>query len=227
MKRVLVVLAVLGVVAAWPAASGAATFKGTVVAKERGKLLVASPAGVIRAVSGRATPGARVSVTGGSATVVGRTHTARVRGVVIRRIGAVMYISSNHHVVAVRNAKTRKLSSASDTTPAPTTPTAPAPGDVVTTDVTIANGGLDEDDSETVGHASSVEIQAQIVSVGVGTVTLLINGAQVPVSLPAGLTLPASVVGQMVSLRLNLDEQSGDEGDDQGDDDHGDGGDDD
>jgi hypothetical protein len=207
MKRVLFVLAVLGVMAALPATSGAGTFKGTVVAKERGKLLVASPSGVIRAVSGRATLGARVTVNGGSATVVGRTRTAHVRGVVIRRIGAVMYISSNHHVVAVRNAKTRKLSSAAVTTPAPTTPTTPAAGDVVASTVTVTSTGLDEDETDTVGHAASVQIQAQIVKVAAGSVTLLISGKEVSVNLPSGLTLPASLVGQTVTLNLNTDDQ--------------------
>ena len=230
MKRVLVVLAILGALAAWPAASGAATFKGTVVAKERGKLLVASPAGLLRAVSGRAALGARVSVSGGSAKVVGRAHTAHLRGVVIRRLGGMMYISSNHHVVAVRNAKTRQLSSANDTTPAPTTPTttaAPAAGDVVSTTVTVTNSGLDEDSTDTVGHQGSVQIQAQVVSVAAGTVTLLINGTQVPVNLPAGLTLPSTLVGQTVTLTLNTDEQNGDnndQGDDQEEGDNGDGG---
>jgi hypothetical protein len=207
MKRVLFVLAVLGVMAALPATSGAGTFKGTVVAKERGKLLVASPSGVIRAVSGRATLGARVTVNGGSATVVGRTRTAHVRGVVIRRIGAVMYISSNHHVVAVRNAKTRKLSSAAVTTPAPTTPPTPAAGDVVASTVTVTSTGLDEDETDTVGHAASVQIQAQIVKVAAGSVTLLISGKEVSVNLPSGLTLPASLVGQTVTLNLNTDDQ--------------------
>jgi hypothetical protein len=230
MKRAFVILAILGAVAAWPAASGAATFKGTVVAKERGKLLVASPAGLVRAVSGRAALGARVIVNGGSAKVVGRAHTAHLRGVVIRRLGATMYISSNHHVVAVRNAKTRLLSSANDTTPAPTTPTTPTTptaGAVVSTTVTVTDTGLDEDQTDVVGHQGSVQIQAQVVSVAAGTVTLLINGTQVPVNLPAGLTLPATLVGQTVTLTLNTDEQDGDnnqQGDDQQEGDNGDDG---
>jgi hypothetical protein len=85
--------------------------------------------------------------------------------------------------------------------------------------VTVTNTGLDEDETETVGHQGSVQIQAQVVSVAAGTVTLLINGTQVPVNLPAGLTLPSSLVGQTVTLTLN----TGDQGDDdQGDDDQGD-----
>jgi hypothetical protein len=56
-------------------------------------------------------------------------------------------------------------------------------------------------------------------------VTLLINGAQVPVSLPAGLTLPASLVGQTVSLTLNLDDQNEqDDSTDEQDGNNGDGG---
>jgi hypothetical protein len=235
MKRVLVVVAALGVLAAWPATSGAATFKGTVVAKERGKLLVASPSGIIQAVSGRAVLGSRVAVSGGSARVVGRAQTARIRGVVIRSIGTTMYISSNHHVVAVRHAKARKLASANDTTPVPTTPTTaptttttpalPTAGTNVVVNTAVGQNGLDEDDLEVTGHTGTVVVQAQIVAVGAGTVTLLINGAQVPVSLPAGLTLPASLVGQTVSLTLNLDDQNGEQ-DEQDDDNGGGGGDD-
>jgi hypothetical protein len=146
----------------------------------------------------------------------------------------MMYISSNHHVVAVRNAKTRQLSSANDTTPVPGTPTtapstttAPAPGDVVSTTVTVTNNGLDEDETDTVGHQGSVQIQAQITKVAAGTVSLLINGKEVSVNLPAGLTLPASLVGQTVTLTLNTDEQDGDnndQGDDQQEGDNSDGG---
>lgn len=221
MKRLLLVLALLGVAAAAPASSGAATFGGTVVAKERGKLLVASPAGLVRAVSGRATLGARVSVDAGRVKVVGRASTARVRGVVIRRLGAMMYISSNGHAIAVRSARTRALSSATDTTPAAgTTTTVPAPGDVVSTTVTVTTDGLDEDETDTVGHQGAVQIQAQVVAVSAGTVTLLVNGVQVPVNLPAGLTLPSSLVGQTVSLALNADDQD-DDNSDQDDDEDG------
>jgi hypothetical protein len=224
MKRLLLVFAALGVLAAWPATSGAATFKGTVVAKERGKLLVASPSGLIQAVSGRAALGSRVAVSGGRAQVVGRATTARIRGIVIRSIGTTMYISSNHHVVAVHHAKVRTLASANDTTPVPGAPTTPpstttapvvTPGANVAVTATVTPNGLDEDDLEVTGHTASTVIQAQIVFVGPGTVTLLINGAQVPVSLPGGLTLPASLVGQTVSLTLNLDEQNGDNNDEQ------------
>ena len=219
MKRVLLVLAVLGVAAAWSASAGAASpFKGTVVAKEHGKLVVASNAGALRAVSGRAAVGARILMTPAGAKVLGHARVAKVRGVVIRRIGATTFIANNRHVVAVRKAR---LLAAAD------------PGDVVTASVRIHDDDLDEDDMDIVGHANSVVIQAQVAAVGAGTVTLLINGTQVPLSLPAGLTLPASLVGQTVSLTVRIDDRNNvevedeneieHENNDEDDDDHHDG----
>jgi hypothetical protein len=52
-------------------------------------------------------------------------------------------------------------------------------------------------------------------------VTLSVNGQSLTVNLPAGLTLPASVVGQTVTFTVSL---KGRGDDDQGDDDGGDGG---
>ena len=229
MKKLSLVFAVAAVVAVWPASSGAATFNGVVVAKQRGALLVAAPNGVVQAVAGRASIGSRVAVASGRVTVVGRAHVARVRGIVVRRVGATMFLSSNRHLVAVHTG--RVLASASDTTPPPTTPpatpTAPAPGSVVSTQVTIQNGGeLDEDNSQVVGqsNASSLQVQAVVASVGAGTVTLTVGTQTLTVPLPAGLTLPASIVGQTVTLSLDL--SGGQNGDDNGDqnDDNGDNG---
>ena len=224
MKRLSLIVAVAAVVAVWPASSGAATFKGVVVAKQRGALLVASPAGVVTAVTGRASIGSRVTISGGRVSVVGRAHVARVRGIVVRRVGATMFLSSNRHLVAVHTG--RMLASASDTTPAPpatpTTPaTTPAPGDVVSAQVTIGNGGeLDEDSSEDLGssNASSLQVQAVVAAVGPGTVTLTVGTQTLTVPLPAGLTLPASMVGQTVTLSLDLKGQNGDDANDSNDD---------
>src|SRR5690348_9178071 len=118
---VLVVLAA-AVAAFWPAAGSAGTFHGIVVAKQGRTLLAASPSGVIRAVAGRAVIGSRVAVSSGRATVVGRASTAHIRGIVVRRIGTTLILSSNRHLVAIRHA--RVLADATPTTPA-------APGAVV------------------------------------------------------------------------------------------------
>ncbi|HWX09120.1 MAG TPA: hypothetical protein VNY33_04000 [Gaiellaceae bacterium] len=220
MKRLSLIFAVAAVVAVWPASSGAATFTGVVVAKQHGALLVASPAGVVTAVTGRASIGSRVTVSGGSVTVVGRAHVARVRGIVVRRVGATMFLSSNRHLVAVHTG--RVLASVNDTTPPPTTPapTTPATGDNVSAQVTIGNGGeLDESSVENLGssNASSLQVQAVVASVGPGTVTLTVGTQTLTVPLPAGLTLPASMVGQTVTLSLELNGQSGQNGDDSND----------
>src|SRR5256885_13556205 len=189
LKFVLPVLALAAAGAAfWPAAGGAATFKGIVVAKEHGTLLVTSPSGVVRAVSGRAAVGSRVAVTGRTATVVGRAHVARVRGIVVRRVGATMFLSSNRHLVAVRTG--RAPASANDTPPSP-----PAPGTVVSSQVTIENGELDEDDVDVVGqtNASSLQVQAVVAAVGPGAAALTPRPQTLTGALPARPTLPASV----------------------------------
>jgi hypothetical protein len=225
MKRLALMVAATAALGVWPAASNAATFKGVVVAKQRGALLVASPAGAIRAVSGSASVGARVVLSGGHATVVGRAQTAHVRGIVVRRVGAIVFLSSNRHLVAVHTG--RRLAAASDTTPAPATPTTPQPGDVVSSQVTIRNGELDEDSSEDLGSscAGSLQVQATVSAIGAGTVTLTVGTQTLTVPLPGGLTLPASLVGQTVTLSLSLNGNGNDdENDDGGNGDNGDGG---
>jgi hypothetical protein len=216
LKGIFLLVAVAATVAAfWPAAGSAATFRGVVVAKQRGTLLVASPSGLVRSIAGRASLGSRVVFTTHGAAVVGHTQRAQIRGIVIRRIGTTLILSSNTHLVAIHKARVM-----SDTTP--TTPTTPAPGSVVSTTVGITNGRLDEEDEDEVGQvsASSIQVQAVVSAVGVGTVTLNIQGQTLVVPLPAGLTFASSIVGQTVTISLSL---AGND-DDQGDDDGGDGG---
>jgi hypothetical protein len=219
LKGVLAVLVVAAAGAAfWPAAGGAATFKGVVVARQHGSLLVTSQSGVVRAVRGRAAVGSRVVVTGAGAAVVGRARTALVRGIVVRRVGTTMFLSSNRHLLAIHNA--RRLA---DSSPTPTTP---QPGAVVSAEVSVANGDLEEQDEQEVGqvNSSSIQVQATISAVGVGTVTLNVQGQTLTVQLPGGLTLPASLVGQTVTISLSLD-QGGDGTNDGGSNDGGGGGD--
>ena len=207
MKNWIVILVALaGAVAAfWPAAAGASGLNGIVVAKQHGSLLVVSPAGALRTVHARADVGARLMGT----TVIGRATHARIHGIVVRRIGTTLILSSNRHLLAIPNRVGRRLTG---TAPAPT-----VPGAVVNADVTIANGTIEEVDEDEVGvvNASTLTIQATVKAVVAGSVTLDVQGQSVTVPLPAGLTLPASLVGQTVTLNVALDDQ-------QGDDDHGD-----
>ena len=199
MKRLLPLLTVIAALGAWPAAGSASTFKGIVVAHEGAHVLVASPSGLVRSFAGHESVGSRVNVSGGQVDVVGRSHTAHVRGVVVRRRGATMFLSSNRHLLAVQ-----------DTTPSTPTPTQ---GQVVSSTVAIgSNGQLDDEEDTSLGQAqsSSLQLQAVVASVGNGTVTLTVNGQTLTLPLPAGLTLPASLIGQTVTITVDLGGQGGD-----------------
>ena len=194
-------------VALWPAAGGARTLSGVVVARAHGTVLVASAAGRVRAVRGSAAIGSRITVAAGHATVVGRATRAHLRGIVLRHVGRTMFISSNHHLLALHS---------SDTTPAP-------PGTVISAQVDIANGELDEQDEDDVGQVANgtIAVQGTVTAVAAGSVTLSVGGQSLTVPLPAGLTLPASLVGQTVTIQVSLagagdDDQGDDEGDDDG-----------
>jgi hypothetical protein len=217
MKRLLFIAAIVGAAGAIPAAAGAGTtFKGVVVGHLRGAVLVSPASGLVRAFSGNAAVGSRVEFAGGRLVVVGRSHTALVRGIVVRRIGTTMFLSSNKHLVAIHTG--RRLASASDTTPTPTSPTTPTTGDNVAAQVTVGNNGqLDEENEDDFGPSgdNAIQVQAVVAAVGTGTVTLTVNGQTLVVPLPAGLTLPSSFVGQTVTLNLSLHGQN-----DQGDDDN-------
>jgi hypothetical protein len=216
LKGLVLLVAVAGTVAAlWPAAGSAATVRGVVVAKQRGTMLVASPSGIVSALPGSAAVGSRITFTSGHARVVGHARIAHLHGIVVRRIGSTMILSSNTHLVAIH--KARLLA---DTNP--TTPTAPQPGAVVNTTVTTANGELDEEDEVQVGQVANnnIQVQAVVAAVGTGTLTLTVQGQSLVVPLPAGLTFSASIVGQTVTISLTL----ADNNDDQGDDNSGDGG---
>jgi hypothetical protein len=180
-------------------------------------LLVASPAGTLRAVHAQASIGSRLVLRGSAATVVGRARHATIRGIVVRQLGTTLILSSNHNLIAIPNRVGRRLAAAT-TTPAP-----PAPGTVVTTDVSIANGTLEEDDEHAVGQvgSSSIAVTATIKAVAAGSVTLDVQGQSVTVPLPGGLTLPATLVGQTVTINLSLSGGNDQSGNDQGDDDQG------
>ena len=217
LKALLLLAVVSGIATAmWPATGSAATFRGIVVAREHGTMLVASPTGLVRAVSGSAAVGARVVVGAARTTVIGRSSKAHIRGIVVRRTGATLFVSSNRHLLALHTA--RVLAG-----PAPA-----APGTIISAQVGIANGQLDEQDETDVGQVASntITVQATVAAVAAGSVTLTVQGQTLTVPLPAGLTLPASLVGQTVTIQLSLGETDNQGDDDQGEDNGGGGGDD-
>jgi hypothetical protein len=210
MKRLVPVIALAAAAAAlWPSAGGASIFKGTVVASQRGTLLVASPSGALSAVHGHAKLGSRIALRGGRPVVVGHTHHATIRGIVVRMIGTTLVLSSNHHLIAIPNRVGRRLADAE--------PSTPTPGAVVTTNVSIQNDELEQDDETQVGQVNTgtLTVQATIKSIAAGSVTLDVQGQSVTLQLPAGLTLPASLVNQTVTINVSLSNN------DRGDDAHG------
>lgn len=213
-----IALLVLVAAAAWPAAGNAATLHGVVVGRQHGLLLVATPGGLVQAVRGHAAIGSRLAGT----RVVGRATRVRIHGVVVQRVGTTVFLSSNRHLLALH---TRGLAASP---PGPTLgpPTSSiGTGSVVDATVGVkSNGELDEQDETQVGQVSgNLPVQATVTAVGAGTVTLTVNGQSVTVNLPAGLTLPSTLVGQTVTLTVSLGDNGGD---DQGGDDGGGGGDD-
>jgi hypothetical protein len=216
-KFAFIAASLVAALAAGPAsaANRAAPFTGVVVGSQHGLLLVASPSGVVRPFAGQMTIGERISIVGKRIHLIGRVHRAVLRGIVVRHRGNLTFLSAAHHVLVVRSGA-RSVASARDA--------APAPGTVVQDTVGItATGELDEENEDDVGTSTQVAVQAVVTAVGTGTVTITVNGQALTIPLPAGLTLPASVVGSTITLNLSFaDGQAnarpqGD--DDQGDDD--------
>ncbi len=231
MKKLILVTAVVAAFA-FPTGALAGTFTGVVVGKSGSNIAVASNSGTVRTVHTRAHPrlGARVRVNGAAVRILGLAHRARIHAVVVKRVGGATLVAAGRSLLAIRSSG-RRLSSL--------TGSGPATGAVVNSTVDIANGQLTQQSMQVVGQTGSARVQAQVTAVGPGTITVLVNGQPFSISLPAGIQLPASLVGQFVTLNLTLaqsgatatagddnenenDDQDEDQNDDQGDDDHGD-----
>lgn len=219
MKKLILVTA-FAAAFAFPTDAFARTFTGVVVGKSGSNMAVASTSGVVRTVHTRAHPriGARVRVNGSAVRFLGLAHRARIHAVVVRRAGNATLVAAGRTLLAIRSSG-RRLSSLSGSRP--------STGAVVNTTVGIANGQLSEQSMQVVGHTGSVTVQAQVTAVAPGSITVLVNGQPFSISLPAGIQLPASLVGQFVTLNLRLaqaenaeDEDNDDQGEDE-DDDHG------
>jgi len=206
MKHLLFASAVIAAaLALLPAAAGASAAHGVVVARSHGKLLVATRSGSVFHMKGHASVGSRLV----GRQVVGRASRARIHGVVVAHKGSTMFVASNRHLLAIR---TGSRSSSSAT-----------PGTVVTSTVAVhQNGQLDQQSQTDDGQdcSSSVQVQATVAAVGAGTITLVVNGQDITVNLPAGLTLPQSLVGQTVTVDVSVGQGSDNQRDDdcQGDD---------
>ena len=138
MKKLLLPV-VITAAAVFPTSALAGTFSGTVVASAGGKVAVAAKSGIVRTVHTRAHPrlGAVVRVTGSAVRSVGLAHHARIHGVVVKRVQGITFVSAGGTLLAIRSHAGRRLASLSASSD-------PAPGTVVTADVSITNGQLVE-----------------------------------------------------------------------------------
>jgi hypothetical protein len=215
-------IAAAAAAAVLPTAAFAGSFHGVVVSHQGTSLAVAQPSGLVTTVKSgsHARVGALVRVNGTKVSVVGRASRAHVHGVLVRKVGSTAFVAAGRSVLALRG--TRGLAAVQ---------TGPGPGTVVDATVTIGQSGtLTTQTATTGGQVGSVQVQAVISSVGPGTVTVIVNGQLLTLPLPAGLSLPATMIGQTVMLTLDLTggtlsatPQGGDdENDDDGDNEDGD-----
>jgi hypothetical protein len=217
----LVFIAAVATAAIFPAGAFAA-FNGVVVGKSPGAIAVASKGGAVHTVATRAhmRVGARVRVSGAAVRVIGRAHLVRIHAVVVRRAGGSTVLAGGRSLFAVRSG--RGLASALQT---------PRTGAVVNTTATVSpSGQLTAGATQIVGHVDQIEVEALVTAVAQGSITLSVNGQPLTIALPAGIQLPASLVGQTVKLELKLagaepvanEDDQGEDNDDQGDNgDHG------
>jgi hypothetical protein len=195
MKK-LVFAAVIAAAIALPANASAGSFTGVVVGKSNRHVAVATRSGAVLTVTTRAHPrlGARVRVNGTALRVLGVARSARIHAVVVRRVAGRTFVAAGQSLLAIRAQRTF----------ASTAGSGPSSGAVVNATVGIANGQLTQQTMQVVGQTGQVTVQAQVSAVGAGFITVLVNGALLKISLPAGIQLPASLVGQFVTLNLRL-----------------------
>ena len=252
MKKAALLPLVAALAIAFPAGAGADVFNGIVIAKQKNRhaLVVASRTGAVHTVRTKRMGirvGARVRVTGtalrdgtyraSQLSVRGRAHRARVRGVVVRNLRSRYLVSAGHSVFAIHTG--RRLAAAGGGNPR-------QPGDQIDATVTVAaNGELDEDEAEEVGHADKIELEGKVVSVTAptagspGSIKVQVGGLTFDVVVPAGFTLPTLNPGDRVELKatvegttltlVKVEQEDQDENDDQNendDEDDGGGGDD-
>ena len=194
--RKLLFAAVVAAAVALPSNAFAGTFSGIVVGNSGSHVAVATKSGVVRTVNTRAHPrlGARVRVAGTSLRVIGLARSAHIHATIVKRVGGRTFVAAGRSLLSIRSQRTF----------ASATGSGPSSGAVVNATVGIANGQLTQQTMQVVGHAGTVTVQAQVSAVGPGVITVLVNGTPLQIFLPAGIQLPASLVGQFVTLNLRL-----------------------
>jgi hypothetical protein len=207
MKRVLVLVAAIGLIL--PAAAQAGTFNGVVIAKsaKRHAVVIASKNGTVRTVRApksfrKLGLGAVVKIRAGAlpdgtfaATATRQVRTAskaRVRAVVVKRAAKRLYVSAGHSVFALslRKGAGGKL----------------RPGDRIATTATVGKAKLFCEEIEAVGHTDELELEGIYLSTDGGVLSIaVLHRGLVKVAVPDGLDVPEFAPGDQVWLLVTVE----------------------
>ena len=195
MKR-MVLLAVAAVLLAAGSANAAPkAMTGVVVAKRAhsGAIVVATGsrglAVTVKAMPSRFRLGELVRVTGTRVAVLSRVKTARIRGMVVKRLAHSVRVASGRSVLTIHT-QGRTLASHGDG----------HEGEMGEFEVEFEHSGLVEHDFTPVSQSGTVEIEGTLVSVSPLVVSL--EGLPVEITVPSGVTLPPLTPGQRVELTV-------------------------
>jgi hypothetical protein len=209
MKRVLVLVAAVGLIL--PAAAQAATFGGVVIAKspKRHAIVTASKNGVVRTVRSPGTKiglgkiglGTRVTVTASKlpdGTFLARRirkaglgKRARIRGSVVKRSGRTLYLSAGQSVftLGLHGSTGARL----------------RVGDRVAATASVGRASLFCDDVTPIGHDDEVDLEGIFLSIDDSLLSLAVHGkGLVKVTVPDGFQLPDLAAGDEVSLTATV-----------------------
>jgi hypothetical protein len=219
MKRYLLLLAVATAALATvlPATAGAATsFRGAVVAKDaaRKSIVTASAGGTVRTVRlhggfNRVRVGSMVAVRGASlpdgtfsaATVrrLGKARGARVRGSVVKRLGARLVISAGGSVFALRVSGKQSASAGGSL----------KPGDRVDCGVRFHGGSAEtsNDGIHEIGHEGRLELEGiYLDTTAEGSIELaVVHRGKVVVAVPDGVQVPDFQPGDEIALVVTVE----------------------
>ena len=209
MKRLLVLVAALGLIL--PAAAQAGTFTGVVIAKsaKRHALVTASKTGAVRTVRtskagfGKIGLGSVVRVRAAklpdatfaaqAVTKIGLGKRARLRAMVVKRTSRTLYVSAGQSVFPLALRKGAAGFAANGRTL--------RPGDRITATATVGRIRLFCDDVTPVGHDDEIELEGIYLSTDGSMLSLAVHGrGLVKVAIPDGFELPEMSSGDEISL---------------------------
>jgi FtsP/CotA-like multicopper oxidase with cupredoxin domain len=195
MKRTALLAVVAVLLAAGSAVAAPKAIRGVVVAKRAhsGAIVVATGkkglAVTVKAAPSRFRLGERVSVVGARVHVLSRVRTARIRGMVVKRLAHSVRVASGRSVLTIHT-QGRSLASHGDG----------HKREMGEFEVEFEHDGLFEHDFTPVSQSGTVEIEGTLVSVPPLVVSL--EGLPVEITVPSGVTLPALTPGQEVELTV-------------------------